>query len=37
MEVSLAQDALIRDSKNADGDVLAFSCPAWRSLVSWLS
>ncbi|MFD4674005.1 DUF397 domain-containing protein [Lentzea sp. NPDC058450] len=37
VEVSLAQDALVRDSKNAGGDVLAFSVPAWRSLVSWLS
>ena len=35
--VSLANDALVRDSKNADGDVLAFSAPAWRSLVTWLS
>lgn len=36
VEVSLAGDALVRDSKNAGGDVLAFSTPAWRSLVSWL-
>jgi hypothetical protein len=36
VEVSLAHDALVRDSKNASGDVLAFSAPAWRSLVSWL-
>lgn len=35
VEVSLAQDALVRDSKNAS-DVLAFSAPAWRSLLSWL-
>ncbi|MDX3662021.1 DUF397 domain-containing protein [Streptomyces sp. ID05-26A] len=36
VEVSLTQDALVRDSKNASGDVLAFSAPAWRSLLSWL-
>ncbi|MCR3751203.1 DUF397 domain-containing protein [Lentzea californiensis] len=36
VEVSLAQNALVRDSKNANGDVLAFSAPAWRSLLSWL-
>ena len=36
VEVSLAQDALVRDSKNASGDVLAFSAPAWQSLLSWL-
>ncbi|GAB2823261.1 DUF397 domain-containing protein [Lentzea nigeriaca] len=36
VEVSLAQDALVRDSKNASGDVLAFSGPAWRALISWL-
>jgi uncharacterized protein DUF397 len=36
VEVSLAHDALVRDSKNASGDVLAFSAPAWRSLLSWL-
>jgi hypothetical protein len=36
VEVSLAQDMLVRDSKNASGDVLAFSAPAWRSLLSWL-
>ena len=36
VEVSLAEDALVRDSKNASGDVLAFSSPAWRSLLSWL-
>ncbi len=35
VEVSLAHDALVRDSKNADGDVLAFSTTAWRALVSW--
>ena len=36
VEVSLAQDALVRDSKNASGDVLAFSVPAWRGLIGWL-
>jgi hypothetical protein len=36
VEVSLAHDALVRDSKNADGDVLAFSATAWRALVSWV-
>ncbi|WP_434446164.1 DUF397 domain-containing protein [Lentzea sp. E54] len=34
--MSLAQNALVRDSKNASGDVLAFSAPAWRDLISWL-
>ena len=37
VEVSLAHDALVRDSKNPSGDVLAFSTPAWRSLLTWLS
>ncbi|MEU7480814.1 DUF397 domain-containing protein [Lentzea sp. NPDC042327] len=36
MEVSLAQDALVRDTKNVSGDVLTFSTPAWRALVSWI-
>ncbi|PWK81075.1 uncharacterized protein DUF397 [Lentzea atacamensis] len=36
VEVSLAGNALVRDSKNATGAVLAFSAPAWRDLVSWL-
>lgn len=36
VEVSLTRDALVRDSKNASGDVLAFSAPAWHSLISWL-
>lgn len=36
VEVSLAHNTLVRDSKNASGDVLAFSAPAWRSLISWL-
>ncbi|MGW6448293.1 DUF397 domain-containing protein [Lentzea sp. NPDC055074] len=33
VEVSLARGALVRDSKNASGDVLAFSAPAWQSLL----
>jgi len=33
VEVSLARHALVRDSKNASGDVLAFSAPAWQSLL----
>lgn len=37
VEVSLTQDALVRDSKNAGGNVLAFSSPAWRALVSWIA
>jgi hypothetical protein len=36
VEVSLAQDALVRDSENASGDVLAFSVPAWRDPIGWL-
>lgn len=36
VEVSLAHDALVRDSKNASGGVLAFSAPAWDNLISWL-
>jgi hypothetical protein len=36
VEVSFAHDALVRDSKNASGDVLAFSVPAWQKLISWL-
>ncbi|MEV6718569.1 DUF397 domain-containing protein [Lentzea sp. NPDC051208] len=36
VEVALSDAALVRDSKNASGDVLAFSAPAWRSLLSWL-
>jgi hypothetical protein len=36
VEVSLAHNALVRDSKNAGGGVLAFSAPAWRNLVGWL-
>ncbi|MDX8033223.1 DUF397 domain-containing protein [Lentzea sp. BCCO 10_0856] len=36
VEVSLTHDALVRDSKNASGDVLAFSSPAWKSLLKSL-
>ncbi|MGZ3148181.1 DUF397 domain-containing protein [Lentzea chajnantorensis] len=36
VEVSLVQDALVRDTKNVSGDVLTFSTPAWRALVSWI-
>lgn len=36
VEVSLTQDARVRDSKNASGDALAFSTAAWRALVSWV-
>ncbi len=32
VEVSLARDALVRDSKNA-GVVVAFSAQAWQALV----
>jgi len=34
VEVSLAQDALVRDSKATQGDVLAFSIHAWRAFVA---
>lgn len=37
VEVSLAHGALVRDSKNASGDVLAFSTPAWSALVGWIA
>jgi len=37
VEVSLAQNAVVRDSKNASGDVLAFSASAWQSMLSWLN
>ncbi|WP_338061064.1 DUF397 domain-containing protein [Lentzea albidocapillata] len=36
MEVSLTQDALVRDTKNASGAVLAFSASAWRALINSL-
>ena len=35
VEVSLTQDALVRDSKNTSEE-LTFSGPAWRALVSWV-
>jgi len=34
VEVSLAQDVLVRDSKATRGDVLAFSISAWQSFVA---
>ena len=37
IEVSLAEDALVRDSKATRGDVLAFSTPAWRAFVATLA
>jgi hypothetical protein len=33
VEVSLAHDALVRDSKNVAGEVLAFSTSSWRAFV----
>ena len=33
VEVSIAQDVLVRDSKNADAGTLNFSAPAWRAFV----
>lgn len=36
VEVSLAQNTLVRDTKNASGPVLAFSTSAWRALLSSL-
>jgi hypothetical protein len=33
VEVSVAHDALVRDSKATPGDVLAFSIHAWRAFV----
>ena len=33
VEVSLAQDALVRDSKATQGEVLVFSADAWRAFV----
>ncbi|SDL31976.1 protein of unknown function [Lentzea albidocapillata subsp. violacea] len=36
VEVSLTQDALVRDTKNASGAVLAFSASAWRALINSL-
>ncbi|MEU0884456.1 DUF397 domain-containing protein [Lentzea sp. NPDC005914] len=34
VEVLLAHDALVRDSKSQAGEVLAFSTSAWRSFVT---
>jgi hypothetical protein len=34
VEVSLAQAALVRDSKASGGAVLAFSLSAWRAFVA---
>ncbi len=34
VEVSVALDALVRDSKNVAGEVLAFSTSAWRVFVA---
>jgi len=33
VEVSLAHDALVRDSKATEGDALVFSIQAWRAFV----
>ncbi len=33
VEVSLAHDALVRDSKNVAAEALAFSTSAWRAFV----
>ncbi len=34
VEVSLAHDVLVRDSKVAEGDVLAFSIASWQAFVA---
>lgn len=34
VEVSLAHDALVRDSKDAAGEVLTFSTSTWRAFVA---
>ena len=34
VEVSLAHDALVRDSKVAEGDVLTFSLASWQAFVA---
>ena len=36
VEVSLAHNTLVRDTKNASGAVLAFSTSAWRALLNSL-
>ncbi|GGU58046.1 DUF397 domain-containing protein [Lentzea flava] len=33
VEVSLAHDALVRDSKNPSGGVLTFSSAAWKNFL----
>jgi len=33
VEVSLAHDALVRDSKNPSGGVLAFGVDAWKNFI----
>ena len=33
VEVSVAHDALVRDSKNPSGGVLTFSFPAWKNFL----
>ncbi|MFI6094387.1 DUF397 domain-containing protein [Lentzea sp. NPDC051213] len=33
VEVSLAHDALVRDSKNPAGDVLTFGFAAWKNFL----
>jgi hypothetical protein len=33
VEVSLAHDALVRDSKNPSGDVLTFGFTAWKNFL----
>ncbi len=33
VEVSIAQDVLVRDTKNVAGEVLTFSTSAWRAFV----
>ncbi|MET9227349.1 DUF397 domain-containing protein [Lentzea sp. NPDC003310] len=36
VEVSASHDVLVRDTKNASDDVLAFSTSAWRALLNSL-
>ncbi|GGN24231.1 hypothetical protein GCM10011609_77590 [Lentzea pudingi] len=33
VEVAIAHDVLVRDSKNAGAGTLSFSAPAWRAFV----
>ncbi|MCP2247639.1 DUF397 domain-containing protein [Lentzea aerocolonigenes] len=37
VEVSLAHDARVRDSKNVAGEVLTFSTSAWRAFIGQVS